>query len=194
MGKMLTIRTVGEGKLLFSIIRKPIGNKLMGLLGFNLLLHRQNIQGKNLLVFLSDNIQIRIVIPLCYHNIGHGSIDVGLWGFPRQEQMQVQFAFFFMYEKGSLNACTSCPFRVEPKHSTVFHQMPDQSEMLHAVLDSGEPGTIHVFESLYGQFPGAYVFVTALADIAAIIRNVLDAKQMAERFPIEDNLQHRAVR
>ena len=72
--------------------------------------------------------------------------------------------------------------------------MPDQSEMLHAVLDSGEPGTIHVFESLYGQFPGAYVFVTAPADIAAIIRNVLDAKQMAERFPIEDNLQHRAVR
>ena len=125
MGKMLTIRTVGEGKLLFSITRKPIGNKLMGLLGFNLLLHRQNIQGKNLLVFLSDNIQIRIVIPLCYHNIGHGSIDVGLWGFPRQEQMQVQFAFFFMYEKGSLNACTSCPFRVEPKHSTVFHKMPD---------------------------------------------------------------------
>ena len=121
-------------------------------------------------------------------------MDVGRSGFPRQEQMQVQFAFFFMYEKGSLNACTSCPFRVEPKHSTVFHQMPDQSEMLHAVLDSGEPGTIHVFESLYGQFPGAYVFVTALADIAAIIRNVLDAKQMAERFPIEDNLQHRAVR
>ena len=85
---MLAIRAVGE-KAVFSITRKPIGNKLMGLLGFNLLLHRQNIQGKNLLVFLSDNIQIRIVISLCYHNIGHGSIDVGLGGFPRQEQMQV---------------------------------------------------------------------------------------------------------
>ena len=85
---MLAIRAVGE-KAVFSIIQKPIGNKLMGLLGFNLLLYRQNIQGKNLLVFLSDNIQIRIVISLCYHNIGHGSIDVGLGGFPRQEQMQV---------------------------------------------------------------------------------------------------------
>ena len=187
MGKMLAIRAAGE-KAVFSITRKPIGNKLMGLLGFNLLLHRQNIQGKNLLVFLSDNIQIRIVIPRCYHNIGHGSIDVGLSGFPRQEQMQVQFAFFFMYEKGSLNACTSCPFRVEPKHCTVFHQMPDQSEMLHAVLCSGESGTIHVFESLYSQFSGTYALVAASTDIAAIIRNVLDAKQMAECFSIEDNL------
>ena len=88
MGKMLAIRAAGE-KAVFSITRKPIGNKLMGLLGFKLLLHRKNIQSKNLLVFLSDNIQIRIVISLCYHNIGHGSVDVGLGGFLRQEQMQV---------------------------------------------------------------------------------------------------------
>ena len=93
-----------------------------------------------------------------------------------------------MYEKGSLNACTSCPFRVEPKHCTVFHQMLDQSKMLYAVLCSGESGTIHVFESLYGQFLGAYALVAAPTDIAAIIRNVLDAKQMAECFSIEDNL------
>ena len=72
--------------------------------------------------------------------------------------------------------------------------MPDQSKMLHAVLCSGESGTIHVFESLYSQFPGAYALVAAPTDIAAIIRNVLVAKQVAECFSIEDNLQHRAVR
>ena len=60
--------------------------------------------------------------------------------------------------------------------------------MLHAMLGADKSGTIHVFESLYGQFPGAYALVAAPTDIAAIIRNVLDAKQMAECFSIEDNL------
>ena len=42
------------------------------------------------------------------------------------------------------------------------------------------------FESLYSQFSGTYALVAASTDIAAIIRNVLDAKQMAECFSIED--------
>ena len=44
------------------------------------------------------------------------------------------------------------------------------------------------FESLYSQFSGTYALVAPPTDIAAIIRNVLDAKQMAECFSIEDNL------
>lgn len=57
--------------------------------------------------------------------------------------------------------------------------------MLHAVLDAGKSGTIHAFESLYGQFSGTYGIVAALANVTAILGDVLDIEQMAECFSVE---------
>ena len=70
--------------------------------------------------------------------------------------MQIQVTLFFVYEKSGLDACVSCPFRVEAEHIAVFHQMSNEGEKFYAVLDFGESGTIHVLQVTHDQLARQY--------------------------------------
>ena len=68
------------------------------------------------------------------------------------------------------------------------------NEKIHAFLDFGIPGTIYPLECFYGQLAGVNALVAALANVAAVLGDVLYAEQVAEGFTVKDDIQHRAVR
>ena len=53
---------------------------------------------------------------------------------------------------------------------------------------------VHALEDSHGQLAGAYAFVAVSSDVSAIFGDVLYAEQVAERLPVEADLNHDTVR
>ena len=67
-------------------------------------------------------------------------------------------------------------------------------EKFNAMLDFSVSGSIHVFQLAYAQFAIFYTFVASLADVAAVLGDVLYAKKVAECLPIEGDFNYGTIR
>lgn len=67
-------------------------------------------------------------------------------------------------------------------------------EILNAMLDFSVSGAIHVFQLAYAQFAILYTLVASLADVAAVLGDVLYAEQMTECLSVEADFNYGAIR
>lgn len=108
--------------------------------------------------------------------------------------MQIQVLAFFVEKEGCLYACASHTLGIEAEYITMLHQMTYMCEILNAMLNFGVPSAIHVFQLAYAQFAILYTLVASPADVAAVLGDVLYAKQVAECLSVKGDFNYGAIR